>query len=137
MLLKKLVRAAAPAFLMCGAVLATPGCGDDDGASDSDVQALCRKIADTFCDQFFECLSAEERGFLGLPDSLSACKSQMREEQGCEAASADDACEGNETFKRANAEKCINQFSKASCSQVRSGDFEDYAPACEEVCVVE
>jgi hypothetical protein len=94
-------------------------------------------MADTFCEQFFECLSEEERSVLGLPSSVSSCKSQLREEQGCDAASADDACEGNETFKSANAEKCVSQFGSASCSQVRGGVIEDYAPACEEVCVVE
>jgi hypothetical protein len=72
---------------------------------------------------------------IGLPASVSACKSQLREESGCDVATVEDACDGNETFHADQAEKCIGQAESASCNQIESGD--NFAPACDKVCTVD
>ena len=111
-------------------------CGGDDEFSDSDAQALCRQVADTECEKLYECLSDEQLALFGLTGTVASCKTQLREEYGCDAFTATKGnCKGSEVFKKDKADACVRQTGEASCNQVTSGD--EFAPACAEVCVVE
>jgi hypothetical protein len=109
---------------------------DDDKFSDADAQALCRQVVDTLCEKLFECLSDVELAGLGYTSTVAACKTQLRDEEGCDAFTATKGnCKGSEVFKKNKADDCVRQLGQASCNQVESSD--DYAPACEETCKVE
>ncbi len=133
----KLVRAL---VLVAGAVLVIPACGGaDDGDDDSkNEQALCISVVDTTCEKLYECFSTRTLAELGLPPTVAGCKTQFRNERGCSAAAANDTCIGSEVFSRPNAEKCVRQMRAATCNQILSAEEStDYAPACDDMCVVE
>jgi hypothetical protein len=123
----------------CPLVLAFMGCGgDDDDESGSSPQALCQRIADTQCTKIYDCFSAADLEAAGFPPTSSGCKSQLRDDLGCDAASADDLCEGNETFHASEANRCVDQMDSASCGQVMEAeDVTDVAPACDQVCTID
>ena len=137
---KTVVRSVVPALMMMiGGVLAVPGCGGgDDSTTAGDVQALCRDVADTMCEKLYECLPASTLANEGLPSTVAGCKTLLREDQGCDAADANDTCRGSEVYSAANARKCANQMRTASCNQFLSASgSEEYAPACDKICIVE
>lgn len=121
--------------LLAGVLISASGCGGDDDDGGGNVQALCNDAADAICERVYECLTDAQREFLGFPDSIAACKSEQRDELGCDTATEEDACEGSETYHSDAAERCVDQLESASCSQIEGG--EDYSPACDEVCTVE
>ena len=121
-------------LIVTGAV----ACGDDEEFTDSDAQALCRQMADTTCEKLYECISDADLAAAGFPASEAACKTQLRDEEGCEAyTAAKGNCEGSEIFKKDKADACIRQVGEASCNQVSSEGFDEFAPACLETCTVE
>jgi hypothetical protein len=110
--------------------------GDEEEFTDSDAQALCRQYVDTLCEKIYECLSDDELAAVGFPETVAACKTQLRDSEGCDAyTAAKGNCEGSEVFKKDKADACIRQVGEASCNQVSSEDT--FAPACEETCKVE
>lgn len=111
-------------------------CGSEDEFTDADAQALCREMVDTTCEKVYECLSDDELAGYGYPATVAACKTQLRDAEGCEAyTAAKGNCEGSEVFKKDQADACIRQVGEASCNQVTSDDT--FAPACDATCKVE
>jgi hypothetical protein len=112
--------------------------GNDDKPefTDEDAQALCREVVDVACEKLYECLSDAELALIGYTGTVAACKTQGRDEAGCDAFTAEKGnCEGSEVFKKDKADDCVRQLSEASCNQVSSDD--EFAPACDQTCKVE
>ncbi len=133
MLMKKLVRAAAPAFLMCGAVLATPGCGDD--SDDKSPESYCREGYDAICRKLFNCLEAAELDAAAsvIGNSAADCRTKLGS-QNCNADAA--KCDTGEKFVPKYAQECVEGYKDFSCDDVR-GLMEGTTPdpaACELAC---
>ena len=95
-------------------------------------------VADTICEKLYECFPQDALIDNGYPPTVAACKSDLREERGCAAAGVNDTCRGSEVFSRTNAEKCVRQLRASSCTQILAADDRaDFAPACDDMCVVE
>jgi hypothetical protein len=104
--------------------------------TDEDAQALCKEYVDVWCEKLYECLTDADLAALGFTGTVAACKTQLRDEEGCEAFTAEKGnCKGSEVFKKDKADDCVRQVGEASCNQVTSGD--EFAPACDQTCKVE
>jgi hypothetical protein len=115
-------------------VASLAGCGSSDSVSPREG---CEDLAVALCDRLYTCFTAAELDAAGYPASEAACVTEFETTQGCAAQTEDNACEGNETFHGDEASNCIDQTQGLECSQVRSGDIDDAAPACDKVCAVD
>jgi hypothetical protein len=114
---------AAAALALCGA------CGSDSLSP----REACDETVEVVCAKLFECLTEGERQFFGLTTE-AACISNGKQNAGCAEVTADNVCEGSQTYNGSNAAECLDQIEAVSCGQARDGTVEEDAPACAEVC---
>ena len=110
------------------------GCGGDDGASPA---AACRQAVEVTCSKIYECFTEPERTAAGFPATEAACVTEQEQMEGCANQTTENVCDAGETYHANEASSCIDQLGALSCDQVRSGDIEMQAPACDRVCTVE
>ena len=73
----------------------------------------------------------------GFPSSEAACVTEWETDEGCANQTVENTCDSGETYHPNEASSCLSQLRALDCSQVRSGDIEAQAPACDRVCTVE
>src|SRR5690242_18059359 len=114
---------------VCVAVLLLLGAcqiGEKRTASDR-----CSDVAAAFCRRAFECLSADERQPLMLPDTEDACVTQTELASKCSSVTDATFCTGGQSYHPAQHEACIDQLESATCDQIRS---KEGTTACFQVC---
>ena len=110
-------------------------CGGSDGVSP---RQACEDSASALCERFYACYTAQELASAGFPSSEAACVTTLQSQQGCAAETTQNICTGNAKYSPVEAQKCSDQITGLSCSQVRDPFFDEAtaAPACTMVCAV-
>jgi hypothetical protein len=124
-------------FGLIAALSALTACPADGGSISP--REACEGMSVSLCERIYTCLSVEELAAAGFPANESACVTALDQDQGCAAQTAENACDGNETFHGAKANECLDQLAGLDCGQIRSDnlDLAQAAPACNLVCSID
>ena len=123
-------------LLLVVVTLALPGCPNNLDALAP--REACESTAVAICERIYACLSPQELANGGFPSTEAACVVKIEDTEGCRAQTIDNVCDdGNASYHPARAMTCIDQIEGMSCAQLRSGDIERAAPACDQVCAID
>jgi hypothetical protein len=107
---------------------------NEGGAPDAgDPRTACVEAGVSFCNAVYACLSADDLFALELPESVTGCVENMSRANTCDAALADDFCNGTDSYDADAALRCAQESKAASCAEIQSGS--EFAPSCNLVCV--
>lgn len=116
--------------------LSLAACGGTSSTGDTPRQA-CEDLNAAICERLYACLTPAELAAAGYPSAEAACVTMSESQAGCAAQTADNVCDGNQTYHSDEASQCIDQISGLTCSDIRSdADLSAQAPACAKTCSV-
>jgi hypothetical protein len=114
-------------------VIGLAACGSDPTPKEA-----CNEFSVAYCAKVYECFTPQELSAAGYPPTESGCVTTLESQSGCAAKTAENACDGNETYHADSVDTCADQIGGLECSQVRDSTF-DYnrgVPACDRVCSI-
>ena len=105
---------------------------DEDGLAPREA---CESTAGALCARIYDCLSATELARGGFPATEAECAAKIEREQSCTTLDTRNACDDpDERYHADTAESCVLQIEGMSCAELRSGDIDGAAPACDRIC---
>ena len=107
-------------------------CPNEDGLAPREA---CETTTSAMCERVYACLSPTELARGGFPATEAECVLKMERERSCATLDTKNVCDDpDETYHPETAETCALQLENMTCAELRSGDIEIAAPACERVC---